>query len=54
MELGQAFPFSFSFSFLSLFFQVPFATMKGKELPLSDSDWTLLIQPKFNFCEVHN
>lgn len=41
-------------SFLFFFFQLPFATMKGKEPPLGDRERTLLTQPKFNFCEVHN
>lgn len=35
-------------------FQLPFATMKGKELPQGDREGTLLTQTKFNFCEVHN
>lgn len=46
---AKLFPFFFLF-----FSKLPFAKMKGKELPLGDSDWTLLTQPKFNFCEVHN
>lgn len=53
LEFSQAFPFFFFlFSFLS--FQLPFATMRGKEPPLGDREGTLLTQTKFNFCEVHN